>query len=204
MTPYIGSHDTSRFVTLADYRGQDAAHDKGVPGNQWDNVAVAPRRTSPTAAPASPWPGCSASPARRCSTTATSTASGAARTPTTARCWRPENDLNADEIATLAWVRKLGQARAGSPALRRGAYVPLYADEDSLVFGRKLADGDAAIVALTRATNDIVVDVEVTAALGFAAQSQLHDLLGGQDATVGALGKAKITIPAGAATILAP
>jgi glycosidase len=25
MTPYIGSHDTPRFVSLADYRGQDAA-----------------------------------------------------------------------------------------------------------------------------------------------------------------------------------
>src|SRR5207247_1540361 len=27
MTPYIGSHDTARFVTLASYRGQDQAHD---------------------------------------------------------------------------------------------------------------------------------------------------------------------------------
>ena len=70
--------------------------------------------------------------------------------------------------------------------------------------GQPFADGDAAIVGLTRATNDIILDVEVTAALGFAAQLQLHDQLGGPDATVGALGKAKITIPASAAVILAP
>jgi glycosidase len=47
MTPYIGSHDTPRFVTMADYRGQDAGHDKGVPGNQWTDVAAAPQDGEP-------------------------------------------------------------------------------------------------------------------------------------------------------------
>ena len=47
MTPYIGSHDTSRFATMADYRGQDPAHDKGIPGNQWTNTAVAPSDGEP-------------------------------------------------------------------------------------------------------------------------------------------------------------
>ena len=30
MTPYIGSHDTARFTTIADYRGQNAPHDRGM------------------------------------------------------------------------------------------------------------------------------------------------------------------------------
>ncbi len=204
MTPYIGSHDTPRFVTLADYRGQDPGHDKGVPGNQWDAVAVAPQDGEPyrRARIAMAW--LLGQPGAPLLYHGDEYGQWGGSDPNNRAMLRPEDDLDADEIATLAWVRKLGQARAGSPALRRGAYVPLYADEDTLVFGRKLADGDAAIVALTRATNDIILDVEVTAALGFAAQLQLHDLLGGPDATVGALGKAKITIPASAAVILAP
>jgi hypothetical protein len=47
MTPYIGSHDTPRFASLADYRGQDAQHDPGVPGNQWNNVAQEPGDDEP-------------------------------------------------------------------------------------------------------------------------------------------------------------
>src|SRR5690606_22415286 len=47
MTPYIGSHDTPRFVTHADYRGQDGEHDRGIAGNQWNNTAVAPGDAEP-------------------------------------------------------------------------------------------------------------------------------------------------------------
>ena len=48
MTPFIGSHDSPRFVTLATYRGQPG-YDKGVPGNQWSNVAGAPPDAEPYA-----------------------------------------------------------------------------------------------------------------------------------------------------------
>ena len=47
MTPYIGSHDTPRFATLADCRGQDPAHDRGIPNNQWDTIAGAPGDAEP-------------------------------------------------------------------------------------------------------------------------------------------------------------
>ena len=204
MTPYIGSHDTARFVSLADYRGQDGAHDRGVPGHQWDDVAVAPGDPEPyrRARIAMAW--LLGLPGAPLLYYGDEYGAWGGADPNNRQMWRTGPDLGPDEAATLAWVRKLGKARAGSPALRRGLYVPLFADEDTLVFGRKIADGDAAIVGLTRAQNDVVVDVEVTAALGFAAQSQLGDLLGGPGANVGDLGKAKITIPAGAAVLLAP
>jgi hypothetical protein len=125
MTPYIGSHDTPRFVTLADYRGQDAAHDKGVPGNQWDNIAVAPQDGEPYCACASAWPGCSACPAPRCSTTATSTASGAAPTPTTADAGAPRPSSTPTRRPRSRGPQARAGARRSSPALRRGAYVPL-------------------------------------------------------------------------------
>mgnify|MGYP001403018639 CR=1 FL=1 len=110
--------------------------------------------------------------------------------------------LNATQRGAL--VRKLGQARQEIDALRRGAYLSLYADEDTLVFGRKVGPGDAAIVALTRAKAPVMVEVEVGASLGFAPQKALKDRLGGPGAVVSGLGKAAFTIPARGVVLLAP
>jgi len=204
MTPYIGSHDTPRFVSLADYRGQDPQHDKGVPGNQWNNIAEAPeddegqQRLRVAMAwllglPGAPllyygdeygqWGGAD---------------------PNNRAMWRGPEALAPDEATTLALVRKVGAARRSVPALQRGGYVSLFADEDVLVFGRKLAPGDAAIVAVNRTKVARMVEVEVNASLGFAAQKQLKDRLGGPAATVGGLGKLAFSVPASGAVILTP
>ena len=42
MSPFIGSEDTARFITIASYRGQSAAWDPGIPYNQWTNIAGPP------------------------------------------------------------------------------------------------------------------------------------------------------------------
>ena len=42
MSPYIGSEDTARFITIASYRGQTAALDPSIPYNQWTNIAGPP------------------------------------------------------------------------------------------------------------------------------------------------------------------
>lgn len=204
MTPYIGSHDTSRFTTLADYRGQDPAHDRGIPGNQWANTAVAPsdaepyRRTRIGMAwlinlPGAPllyygdeygqWGGAD---------------------PNNRLFFRPEAQLTADEAATLDFVRKLGQARRDVPALRRGAYVSLSVTEDTLVFGRKTSQGQAAIVGLTRSSAPAQATFEVNAALGFPPGMVLTDELGGPSATVAGDGTLTLTVPASSAVVLRP
>jgi neopullulanase len=204
MTPYIGSHDTARFVTLADYRGQDGAHPRSTASNQWDNTAVAPSESYPyenlrigmawlLTLPGAPllyygdeygqWGGVD---------------------PNNRLLWRAEGALNADETATLAFVRKVGRARADVPALRRGEYVSLLnTSEDTLVFGRRVSPGVAAIVALTRAATPQNVSVEVATSLGFASGTVLHDRMGGPDVTV-AGGNLALPIPARGAIILAP
>lgn len=203
MTPYIGSHDTSRFATMADYRGQDAAHDRGVPGNQWSNTAAAPTDGEPywrtrvglawlLGLPGAPllyygdeygqWGGAD---------------------PNNRMFRRAEADLSADEKATLAFVRKMGSARRDIPALQRGEYLPLSVGEDVLVFGRRIAPGNAAIVAISRsgAPQQVTVD---GAQLGFAASKPLKDALGGPGATVSGVGKVTLTVPARSAVVLAP
>ncbi len=203
MTPYIGSHDTSRFSTLADYRGQDAAHDRGIPGNQWSNTAVAPQdgeaywRTRVGFAwllglPGAPlmyygdeygqWGGAD---------------------PNNRLFWRDEASLNADEKATLTFLRKMGTARRNIAALQRGDYVTLSAQEDTLVFGRRISLGNAAIVAISKSATPQQVTVD-GAVLGFSAAKPLKDALGGPDVAVSGVGKVTFTIPARSAVVLAP
>jgi glycosidase len=204
MTPYIGSHDTTRFASMADYRGQDGSHDRGIPGNQWENTAEAPsdgepyRRTRLGMAwllglPGAPllyygdeygqWGG--ADPNNRYE-------------------WRNGGDLTADEAGTLAFVRRLGRARQDLVALRRGAYVSLFATEDTLVFGRRVPGGPAALVALTRSGSSVPVSVEVGAALGWSSGTDVEDAMGGPGATVGGDGMLTFSVPAGGSVILHP
>ena len=124
--------------------------------------------------------------------------------PNNRAMWRGPDALAPDEQTTLALVRKIGKARQTVPALQRGKYVTLFADEDTLVFARKLGPGDAAIVAVNRAKVAKMVEVEVSASLGIAAQKQLQDRLGGPAATVGGLGKVSFAVPASGAVILTP
>ena len=204
MTPYIGSHDTPRFVSLADYRGQDAQHDKGVPGNQWNNTAEAPKddEGQQRLRVAMAW--LLGLPGAPLLYYGDEYGQWGGADPNNRAMWRGPDALAPDETTTLTLVRKIGTARRDVPALQRGAYVSLFADEDVLVFGRKLAPGDAAIVAVNRTKVARMVDVEVSASLGIAAQKKLQDRLGGPAATVGGLGKVAFSIPASGAVILTP
>lgn len=200
MTPYLGSHDTARFVTLASYRGQDGSHDRGVPNNKWTNIAGAPSDGEPYAR-------------HRLALSWLLTAPGAPLVyygdeygdwgggdPNNRTMWR-QMGHSAEEVATLQHARALGTARRELSALRRGGYQTLLSTEDVLVFARK-ADTEVAIVALSRSTKTENVQVELPSALGLADGTVLKDRLGGADVTAGA--QISITLPARGAAILAP
>ncbi len=191
MTPYIGSHDTSRFVTYSSYRGQDASHDRGVPGNKWSNMAGAPPDAEPyqrhrvalawlLTAPGAPllyygdeygdWGGAD---------------------PNNRSMFR--SALSSEENATLTWARALGKARKELPALRRGDYTSLASSEEMLVFQRK-SGNDFAIVAINRAATTQSLAVNLTPGM------TLKDRLGGPDLT----SATTISLPARSAAIYAP
>ena len=203
MTPYIGSHDTARFVTLADPSNQSKQ------GNQWDNIAQAPADNTGRdrlrvamawllGLPGAPlmyygdeygqWGGVD---------------------PNNRAMWRPEAQLGDDQKSVLAFVRKLGQARKNVPAMRVGSYVSA-ADltlgttlEDAMIFGRK-SDGSGAIVGINRSNAAIGLVARAQEKLGLAAGTVLKDALGGPGATVSSAGQVSVTVPAHGAVVLAP
>jgi glycosidase len=196
MTPYVGSHDTPRFVSLAS--DPEGAH------NQWDNVSDPPGDGEPYRRARLAFAWLLGLPGAPLLYYGDEYGQWGGADPNNRQMWRDEDQLLADELETLAFVRALGTARRESEALRRGAYVPLDASEDTLVYGRKLEGGDAAIVALTRAGAAQQLILQVSAPLELAPASTLHDALGGPDVSISLTGNATITIPPGGAVILSP
>jgi len=204
MTPYIGSHDTARFTTLSDYRGQDSAHDRGIPGNQWASTAVAPSDAEPYARARVGLAWLLGLPGAPLLYYGDEYGQWGGSDPNNRAMWRADSALSSDEAATLAFTRKLGLARKNVSPLRRGNYVGLTGTtEDVLVFGRKTAPGDAAVVSLSRATSPQTLTVDVSTTLGFSSGTVLHDALGGPDVTVASTGKITFTVPARGAVMLA-
>jgi glycosidase len=202
MTPYIGSHDTARFTTLADYRGQDGTHDRSIPGNQWSNTAVAPNDPEPYRRTRIGMSWLLALPGAPLLYYGDEYGEWGGADPNNRAMWRSQSQLNADELATLTHVRKLGKARQQIAALRRGDYLSLGATDDTLSFARTLS-GSAAIVSLTRSYSAQSVNVDLSAT-AIAAGTVLHDAMGGPDVTVSGNGWASYAVPAGGAVVLAP
>ena len=204
MTPYLGSHDTARFASLADYRGQDQSHGRGVPGNQWNDPAGAPSDDEPYARTRLAMAWLLGLPGAPLLYYGDELADWGGSDPNNRRMMRPEAELGAREKETLAFVRKLGTTRQEVEALRRGEYVSLAGTtEDTLVFGRNLAGGKSAIVGLTRSASTQAIAIDVSS-LGLAAGQKLVDRISGNAVTVGPGPKVIITIPGRSAAILAP
>ncbi|HEY3450372.1 MAG TPA: alpha-amylase family glycosyl hydrolase [Myxococcales bacterium] len=203
MSPHLGTLDHPRFLTLADYRGQDAAHDRGIPGNQWTNIAAAPTDSEPYRRMRVALAWLLGLPGAPILYYGDEYGASGGADPNNRSFWRAENALTADETATLALARKLGKARQAIPALRRGGYVSLLnTNENVLVFGRRTAAGQAAIVGLNRQATAATVGVDVSP-LGLSAGTKLSDALGGPDVTVG-VGPMALQIPANGAVVLHP
>ena len=205
MTPYVGSHDTARIATMADYHDPSGPKGQGVAGNQWDAVASAPTDGEPYARTRLAFAWLFGLPGAPLLYYGDEYGQWGGADPNNRAPWRGAGSLSSDEQATLSFVKKVGLARRDVGALRRGAYVPFAATtDDTLVFGRKTAPGDAAVVALTRLAGGASVSIEVTQSLGFAKGAVLHDRLGGPDVVVASDGTALVSLPAKGALVLAP
>ncbi len=192
MTPYIGSHDTARFVTIASQPGSA--------GNQWNNPAPMPVGSDGyqrlrvglswlLGIPGAPllyygdeygeWGGAD---------------------PNNRVMWRGDGSLSTEEQATLSLSRKLGSARKELVALRRGTYTSVTATEEVLLFARQ-AGNQVALVALNKAAGPRVISTSLQGLI--PEGTVLHDRLGGANVSVSG-GAVSIALGARGAAVLAP
>ena len=203
MTPYIGSQDTSRFVTLASYRGQDAQHDLGIPGNKWSNYAGPPPDAEPYQRHRLALAWLLGLPGAPMMYYGDEYAEWGGADPSNRVMWRGDTALAGEEAATLGFVQKVGSARKELTALRRGAYRPVYGTDDVLVFARQAPTGEVALVALTRLAGGATFTATLPVTLPLSEGTLLHDRLGGADVRVSG-GAVTISLGARGAAILAP
>jgi glycosidase len=205
MGPYIGSEDTARFITIASYRGQDAAHDGSIPYNQWTNIAGPPPDSETYGRHRGALAWLLGQPGAPMVYYGDEYGQWGGVDPNNRMDWRGDSaSLNADEQATLAFAQKLGTARRDLVAMRRGAYVPVYnTSADVLIFARQTTAGDVALEAISRLDTPTVVNTSLPASLGLTSGMTLHDHMGGPDVPITG---ATITVSLGAqsAAILAP
>ena len=103
--------------------------------------------------------------------------------PDNRRFMRFGGELSGNESATLAFVQKLGKARAAHPSLRTGAWsAPLWADGDFLAYART-GGGETAVVLLNRGSGTKSGTLQV-GGLGVTDGATLTDALGGGTQTV--------------------
>lgn len=200
MTPYIGSHDTSRFVSQSTYRGQPG-YDRGRVDNKWTNIAGSPPDAEPYARHRLALAWLMAIPGAPLLYYGDEYGEFGGSDPNNRSVWRGDA-VSGEELATLEFTRKLGTARKNLEPLRRGEYRPVYANEDDLVFARQ-SGSNVVLVALTRRPGGASLTVDLPPTLPLANGTVLTDRLGGGTTSVQA-GKVQITLSARGAAYFSP
>ncbi len=199
MTPYVGSHDTQRFLSLADPAAA------GVVYNKWpsDGLPVAPADSVPYERALVAFAWVLTLPGLPLLYYGDEYGEFGGSDPDNRHFWRPANQRSTRENALYDQIAAIGTARRTSVALRRGDYTSLLAEENFLCFARHTAT-DIALVVLNRgdqpATRTITLPATLpqpTAALSNALRPQEPSLpIVSNDVTV--------TVPARSAAILLP
>jgi glycosidase len=193
MSPYIGSEDTARFITIAS--------DPSQAYNQWTDIATAPTTSLSYSQLQMAMTWLLTIPGAPLVYYGDEYGQWGGVDPNNRVLWRGNGVLDANEAATLAYVQKLGTARKNLVALRRGEYRPIMSNANTLLFGRQDAGGDVALVALSNTAQTFTAALPVTMPLSDGAT--LHDQFGGPDVVVQG-GTVTLTLASLGAAILAP
>ncbi len=188
MSPFLGNQDVPRFTSIA--AGQIAADSSA---QAWSNPPPADV-TDPAAFQKAKWAFAFlfTQPGVPLLYYGDEVGLPGAGDPDNRRLMRFDSQLTAEEADLLAWVRKLGQARRASEALRRGDRHTLRVDADTYVYQRE-SDGDEAVVAINRGAAR-TVQVSPVGRLGQESLS-FTDAIGGGTLMIG--GATSLVLPAG-------
>ena len=196
MTPFVGSHDSPRLVSLADYRGQDAAHAVEVAYRQWPSQGLpeAPGDDEPYERARTAFCWLLTIPGAPLLYMGDEYGEYGGGDPDNRHDHRSGAELTPRESALRAEVAVLGRLRQEVPALRRGSYRSLGGTETTVSYVRDAGTEGAALVVLNAAGTPAVHSVEL-AGTPLAGSSSLVERTGFGATVVADGGRAAVTVP---------
>jgi glycosidase len=196
MTPFIGSHDSSRFISLAEAHGAS-----DLPHHKWPEQGLpqAPASDAAYQRAALAYVWLLSLPGAPLLYYGDEYGEYGGADPDNRHMWRPAGQRTAREQALHELVSRMGRARRDHVALRQGGYRTLVAEETFLCFARE-TQATYAIVAINRGAAPVTRQVAIP-----GNGSTLVDVLSPAGATVGVVGgMATVTVPAMSAVVLVP
>lgn len=199
MTPYVGSHDTQRFLSLADPAASSVVYNKwpsdGLPAPPGDSLPY--ERSLVALAWVLTLPGLPLL------YYGDEYGEFGGSDPDNRHFWRPANQRSTAENTLFDQIAAIGTARRDSVALRRGDYTSVHAEENFLCFARHTAT-DVALVVLNRDGAPATRTLTLPSTLPQPAAA-FHDALRPGDPVIPiVLSAITVTIPARSAAILLP
>ena len=199
MTPYIGSHDTARFLSVA--------AQPELAGNKWPEQGLPTRPDDDLPyeklALALGWN--LTLPGAPLLYLGDEYGEWGGNDPDNRHMWRGPADRTERETALATRVEAVGQARGRSAALRRGALVTLRNTEDLWAYGRVVEEtGESAIVVLNRAATPATETLFFTTTMDLPEGTVLVDAVSGSEATVQAAGALTLTVPGRSVSVWLP
>jgi glycosidase len=182
MSPFLGNHDVSRFLSRAAGQIANDAQDQA-----WRAPPPSPDRDEPYERAFLAHAFLLGQPGVPLLYYGDEVGLPGTADPDNRRFMPAESALSARERKLLDRVRILAKARGTHPGLQRGVYTTLLAESegtgDGYVFARGSGD-DLAVVALNRGSTARTIRVAVPASLATPDGTVLRDLLGGPSVTV--------------------
>ena len=192
MTPYIGSHDSSRWISLQASPAQA--------GNQWSDLPAEPAPGEPYDRMYVALAWLLAIPGAPLLYMGDEYGEYGGADPDNRHPMRFGGELSSRESAQLARVRRLGQARADLPGLRRGGYLTLHVTETVWAVARG-SGADLVVAVLNRGGTAETVSVPVPAEVAAEGRSFTDALGSGAAASVSG-GALSLTLPGRSALYL--
>lgn len=199
MTPYIGSHDTQRFISLADPNASSVVY------NKWpsDGLPVQPTTAEPYGRTAVGLAWVLSLPGAPLLYYGDEYGEYGGSDPDNRHLWRAAGERSTAENELFDFVSRVGTARRDSVALRRGDYASLLGEEGFLCFARYTAD-DLALVVLNHSDSEQTRQIDLPAYLPQPAAT-LQDALRPADPPLAIANDAvTVSVPARSAVILLP
>jgi len=206
MVTYLGSHDTSRFVSMSTYRDPTPGSmwDRNTVNNKWERLPVAPLDDEPYDRQ---WLGSLSlltMPGLPLLYYGDEYGEFGGGDPDNRHMMRLDGQLSTREKAQLARMSRLLTARQSLRGLRRGKLVTALLGEDLYAYARPDDDPkQGALVVLNRTAYPATASVPLPSELGWTAGTTLKDQLTGNTWTAPTAGtRLSVTVPARSGIVL--